>query len=77
MSIVIAPPFTDRELATQKVQIAEDLWNTCDPKRVAAAYAFFTAASAARCAFNFRIRSSAQAWDAVRRSAIVRRSTVP
>ena len=38
MSIVIAPPFTDPELATQKVQIAEDLWNTRDPERVAAAY---------------------------------------
>ena len=38
MNIVIAPPFTDPELATQKVQIAEDLWNTRDPERVAAAY---------------------------------------
>jgi uncharacterized protein len=38
MSIVIAPPFTDPELAVQKVQIAEDLWNTRDPERVAAAY---------------------------------------
>lgn len=38
MSIVIAPPFTDPELATQKVQIAEDLWNTRDPERVVAAY---------------------------------------
>jgi uncharacterized protein len=38
MSTVIAPPFTDPELAAQKVQIAEDLWNTRDPERVAAAY---------------------------------------
>ena len=38
LSIVIAPPFTNSELAAQKVQIAEDLWNTRDPERVAAAY---------------------------------------
>jgi hypothetical protein len=38
MSTIIAPPFTDIELATKKVQIAEDLWNTKDPERVAAAY---------------------------------------
>ncbi len=38
MSTIIAPPFTDIALATQKVQIAEDLWNTRDPERVAAAY---------------------------------------
>ena len=38
MSSIIAPPFTDPELAAQKVQIAEDLWNTRDPERVAAAY---------------------------------------
>jgi nuclear transport factor 2 (NTF2) superfamily protein len=38
MSIVIAPPFIDPDLATRKVQIAEDLWNTRDPERVAAAY---------------------------------------
>ncbi len=38
MSIVIAPPFIDPELATEKVQIAENLWNTRDPERVAAAY---------------------------------------
>jgi uncharacterized protein len=38
MSTIIAPPFTDPELAAQKVQIAEDLWNTRDPERVAAAY---------------------------------------
>lgn len=39
MSSIIAPPFTDPELAAQKVQIAEDLWNTRGPERVAAAYA--------------------------------------
>jgi nuclear transport factor 2 (NTF2) superfamily protein len=38
LSIVIAPPFTDPTLAAQKVQIAEDLWNTRDPERVASAY---------------------------------------
>ena len=32
------PPFT-LETATQKVQAAEDAWNTRDPERVAAAYA--------------------------------------
>jgi nuclear transport factor 2 (NTF2) superfamily protein len=31
------PPFT-LETATQKVQTAEDAWNTRDPERVAAAY---------------------------------------
>ena len=31
------PPFT-RETAAQKVQAAEDAWNTCDPERVAQAY---------------------------------------
>jgi hypothetical protein len=31
------PPFT-RETAAQKVQAAEDAWNTCDPQRVAGAY---------------------------------------
>ena len=31
------PPFT-AETARQKVQAAEDAWNTCDPERVAAAY---------------------------------------
>src|SRR3954467_14355368 len=31
------PPFTE-ETARQKVQAAEDAWNTRDPKRVAAAY---------------------------------------
>ena len=35
---MIAPPFTDPELAARKVQLAEDLWNTRDPERVAAAY---------------------------------------
>jgi nuclear transport factor 2 (NTF2) superfamily protein len=38
MAEVIAPPFTDPELAARKVQIAQDLWNTRDPERVAAAY---------------------------------------
>lgn len=38
MSTLIVPPFTDPEQAAQKVQIAEDLWNTRDPERVAAAY---------------------------------------
>jgi uncharacterized protein len=32
------PPFTE-ETARQKVQAAEDAWNTCDPERVAGAYA--------------------------------------
>jgi len=38
MSTVIAPPFTDPDLAGQKVQLAENLWNTRDPERVATAY---------------------------------------
>jgi uncharacterized protein len=38
MSTVIVPPFTDPDLAEQKVQLAENLWNTRDPERVAAAY---------------------------------------
>lgn len=38
MSSPIVPPFTDPEQAIRKVQIAEDLWNTRDPERVAAAY---------------------------------------
>ncbi|NUQ31156.1 MAG: nuclear transport factor 2 family protein [Acidobacteriaceae bacterium] len=38
MSTIIAPPFTDPEQAARKVQLAEDLWNTRDPERVAAAY---------------------------------------
>jgi nuclear transport factor 2 (NTF2) superfamily protein len=39
MSTLIVPPFTDPLLAARKVQLAEDLWNTRDPERVAAAYA--------------------------------------
>jgi nuclear transport factor 2 (NTF2) superfamily protein len=31
------PPFTD-ETAAQKVRLAEDAWNSCDPARVALAY---------------------------------------
>jgi len=31
------PPFTEAT-AIQKVRMAEDAWNTCDPERVAAAY---------------------------------------
>ncbi len=38
MAEIIAPPFTDPEVAARKVQIAQDLWNTRDPERVAAAY---------------------------------------
>jgi nuclear transport factor 2 (NTF2) superfamily protein len=38
MSTIITPPFTDPERAAQKVQLAENLWNTRDPERVAAAY---------------------------------------
>ncbi|WP_263410679.1 nuclear transport factor 2 family protein [Terriglobus tenax] len=38
MSIIIAPPFTSAEMAAKKVQMAEDLWNTRDPERVALAY---------------------------------------
>ena len=38
MSTLIVPPFTDPLLAARKVQLAEDLWNTRDPERVAAAY---------------------------------------
>ena len=38
MAEVIVPPFTDPMLAARKVQLAEDLWNTRDPERVAAAY---------------------------------------
>jgi nuclear transport factor 2 (NTF2) superfamily protein len=38
MAEIITPPFTDPVLAERKVQIAEDLWNTRDPERVAAAY---------------------------------------
>ncbi len=35
---ILLPPFTDIAVATRKVQMAEDLWNTRDPERVAAAY---------------------------------------
>ena len=38
MSEIITPPFTHIEAAKRKVQIAEDLWNTRDPQRVALAY---------------------------------------
>ena len=38
MSTIIAPPFTDPDLAAKKVQIAEDLWNTRDAERVSLAY---------------------------------------
>ena len=38
MTTQIIPPFTDPVLAARKVQIAEDLWNTRDPERIAAAY---------------------------------------
>ncbi|MBI3669036.1 MAG: nuclear transport factor 2 family protein [Acidobacteria bacterium] len=37
MTQKITPPFTN-ESARAKVQIAEDLWNTRDPERVALAY---------------------------------------
>jgi len=37
MATTIAPPFTE-ETAKQKVQIAEDLWNTRDPDKVVLAY---------------------------------------
>ncbi len=35
--MIIKPPFT-QESARQKVQMAEDLWNTRDPKKVVQAY---------------------------------------
>lgn len=38
MSTFIVPPFTEPEQAAKKVQLAEDLWNTRDPEKVAAAY---------------------------------------
>ncbi len=38
MSTTIVPPFDDPQTAARKVQMAEDLWNTRDPERVAAAY---------------------------------------
>ncbi len=31
------PPFTE-ETALQKVQLAEDAWNSCDPERISLAY---------------------------------------
>ncbi|MGW4498937.1 nuclear transport factor 2 family protein [Micromonospora sp. NPDC004336] len=37
MSTPIVPPFT-AETAAEKVRIAQDLWNTRDPERVALAY---------------------------------------
>jgi nuclear transport factor 2 (NTF2) superfamily protein len=37
-SEIIKPPFTDIEAVRRKVQLAEDLWNTRDPERVALAY---------------------------------------
>jgi len=37
MAAVLVPPFTE-ESALAKVQMAEDLWNTRDPQRVALAY---------------------------------------
>ena len=36
-STLIAPPF-NIESATRKVQVAEDVWNTRDPERVALGY---------------------------------------
>ncbi len=38
MPEIIVPPFTDPKVAARKVQLAEDLWNTRDAERVAAAY---------------------------------------
>ncbi len=38
MPELILPPFEDAEAAARKVQLAEDLWNTRDPEKVAAAY---------------------------------------
>jgi uncharacterized protein len=38
MPEIIVPPFTDPDLAARKVQVAQDLWNSRDPERVAAAY---------------------------------------
>ena len=34
---VILPPF-DESSACQKVQLAEDAWNSCDPQRISMAY---------------------------------------
>jgi nuclear transport factor 2 (NTF2) superfamily protein len=36
-NIVLVPPFT-REIAIQKIRLAEDGWNSQDPERVALAY---------------------------------------
>lgn len=38
MSAMIVPPFTDPVLAAEKGRRAEELWNTRDAERVAAAY---------------------------------------
>ena len=38
MTSPILPPFTSIEAATEKVRLAETLWNTRDPQRVAEAY---------------------------------------
>lgn len=38
MTSPILPPFTNIETATEKVKLAETLWNTRDPQRVAEAY---------------------------------------
>ncbi len=38
MSEIIKPPFTNLDQAKQKVQLAEDLWNTRDAHRVAQSY---------------------------------------
>ncbi len=38
MPELILPPFEDPDAAARKVQIAEDLWNTRNPEKVAAAY---------------------------------------
>lgn len=37
MTSIIVPPF-DAESARAKVQLAEDIWNTCDPDQVVKAY---------------------------------------
>ncbi len=39
MSALLVLPFTEHEQAAEKVQIAEDPWNTRDPEKVAAAHA--------------------------------------
>lgn len=36
-SVALVPPFT-REIAVQKVRLAEDAWNSRDPERVSLAY---------------------------------------